>query len=345
MPKVSIVVPVYNVEKYLDRCMVSLLNQTLKDIEIILVDDGSSDNCPLLCEKYAKKDERIKVVHKENAGLGLARNSGMKVATGEYIAFVDSDDCIALNTYEYCYLLAKREDLDVVRFQMDRFIDKVSVSSIKTEQIPIICRDSQTLRQQSLAFWGYIVTNNLPYIKNASSGSACGGIYNIVFLNKHNLLFKSEREYLSEDVEFVYNVLQKASAVGFTSFPFYHYFKNPQSLTTTVKIDKVDRAIVFSKQMTQEMLRDGYSEYEAEIHSMYYSLSILRDVQKLVFLSNLPFHVKKEWFHKQREKEYMKEIRERYPLSKMHFKYNVSFRLTMGGYFYLSYLLVKIKGR
>ena len=86
MAKVSVIVPVYNVEKYLDRCMQSLLNQTLKDIEIIMVDDGSPDNCPKMCDDYAKQDSRVKVIHKKNAGLGLARNSGLEVATGEYVA-------------------------------------------------------------------------------------------------------------------------------------------------------------------------------------------------------------------------------------------------------------------
>lgn len=89
-PKVSIIVPIYNVEKYLDRCMESLLNQTLEDIEIIMVDDGSPDNCPKMCDEYAKKDARIKVVHKKNGGLADARNAGLDVATGKYVAFVDS---------------------------------------------------------------------------------------------------------------------------------------------------------------------------------------------------------------------------------------------------------------
>ena len=93
-PKVSIIVPIYNVERFLDRCMDSLLNQTLKDIEIIMVDDGSPDNCPQMCDEYAKNDSRVKVIHKKNAGLGMARNSGLEIATGEYVAFVDSDDYV-----------------------------------------------------------------------------------------------------------------------------------------------------------------------------------------------------------------------------------------------------------
>ena len=113
-PKVSIVVPVYKVEEYIDRCLDSLLNQTLKDIEIILVDDGSPDNCPKICDEYAQKDARVRVVHKQNEGLGYARNSGMEVAVGEYIAFVDSDDFVDIRMFEELYDVARGNDSDVV---------------------------------------------------------------------------------------------------------------------------------------------------------------------------------------------------------------------------------------
>jgi glycosyltransferase involved in cell wall biosynthesis len=97
---ISVIVPVYNVEKYLSRCVDSIINQTYKNLEIILVDDGSPDNCPAMCDEYVKKDSRIKVIHKENGGLSDARNAGMKVAKGDYIGFVDSDDWIELNMLE-----------------------------------------------------------------------------------------------------------------------------------------------------------------------------------------------------------------------------------------------------
>ena len=98
--KFSIIVPVYNVEKYLNQCVDSIMNQTYKDIEIILVDDGSPDNCPKMCDEYKEKDSRIKVIHKPNGGLSDARNEGLKVVSGDYIAFIDSDDWIELDAFE-----------------------------------------------------------------------------------------------------------------------------------------------------------------------------------------------------------------------------------------------------
>ena len=96
----SVIVPIYKVEEYLDRCVESLVGQTYSDIEIILVDDGSPDKCPAMCDAWAEKDSRIRVIHKENGGLSDARNAGLDVATGEYISFVDSDDCIEFDSYE-----------------------------------------------------------------------------------------------------------------------------------------------------------------------------------------------------------------------------------------------------
>lgn len=111
-PKISVIVPVYNVENYLSRCVDSLLNQTLRDIEIILVDDGSPDKCPEMCDEYAKMDNRVHVIHKENGGLSSARNEGLKYIKGEYYMFVDSDDWIDTETCKVCYeeIIASESD-------------------------------------------------------------------------------------------------------------------------------------------------------------------------------------------------------------------------------------------
>ena len=103
LPKISVIIPVYKVEEYINRCIKSVVNQTYDNLEIILVDDGSPDNCPAICDKWAEKDSRIKVIHKNNGGLSDARNMGMKIASGELIGFIDSDDWISKEMYQLLY--------------------------------------------------------------------------------------------------------------------------------------------------------------------------------------------------------------------------------------------------
>ena len=110
---ISVVVPVYNVEKYLDKCVQSILAQTYEDFELILVDDGSSDKCPLLCDKYACKYKKIRVLHKKNGGLSDARNAGTAIASGNYITFIDSDDCVSKDYLENLFYLLEENDADI----------------------------------------------------------------------------------------------------------------------------------------------------------------------------------------------------------------------------------------
>lgn len=114
MIKVSIILPVYNVEKYIDRCLKSLVNQTMKEIEILIINDGTLDKSMEICEKYAKIDQRIKIYNKDNEGLGLTRNYGLKRASGEYICFVDSDDYVTDDMCELLYATAKKYEADIV---------------------------------------------------------------------------------------------------------------------------------------------------------------------------------------------------------------------------------------
>ena len=141
-PLISVIIPIYNVEKYLARCVDSIVNQTYKNLEIILVDDGSPDRCPQMCDDYAKKDSRIKVVHKKNGGLSNARNAGMAVATGEYISFIDSDDYVSDDFFECLLDVMNKENSDiaecsVVKFyednRFDEFSDDLSVKTYDTQ--------------------------------------------------------------------------------------------------------------------------------------------------------------------------------------------------------------------
>ena len=153
--KLSIIVPVYNVEPYLRRCIDSILAQTFTDFELILVDDGSPDNCPAICDEYADKDPRIVVIHKENGGISDARNAGLDISRGEYIGFVDSDDFIHPQTYEIAIRIASEQEADVVQWGYLQFscISEIeSQTFINKENIDLKIVDSK-----------YVVENYYPH--------------------------------------------------------------------------------------------------------------------------------------------------------------------------------------
>ena len=136
MPKISVIIPVYNTEKYLQKCLNSLVNQTLDDIEIICINDGSTDNSKNILENYAKKDSRIKIIDQPNSRQGVARNNGFAQATGEYIGYVDSDDWIDLNYFEKLYITAKEYDADIalatnIRVHLTKSKKRLKIKDIK----------------------------------------------------------------------------------------------------------------------------------------------------------------------------------------------------------------------
>ena len=126
-PLVSIIVPVYNVERYLRQCLNSLVHQTLKNIELIIVNDGSTDNCPAICDEYAEHDRRIRVIHQSNGGYGKACNAGFDAAKGEYIGIIESDDFAELDMFMRLYNTAKAHDLDISRGQFDYYYSRIGV--------------------------------------------------------------------------------------------------------------------------------------------------------------------------------------------------------------------------
>lgn len=240
-PKVSIVVPVYKVEEYIDRCLDSLLNQTLKDIEIILVDDGSPDNCPKICDEYAQKDARVRVVHKQNEGLGYARNSGMEVAVGEYIAFVDSDDFVDIRMFEELYDVARGNDSDVVYCNIYKYYNEEK------------CFPLPAMTDRIVNFSHGDIVNNI--LKNMLGNepekrksrtyymSVWHGIYRNSLLKSSHIKFLSERLYLSEDIFFHLDFLPLCKVVTFIPDYFCYYCFNPVSLTGSYRSDRVEKTI------------------------------------------------------------------------------------------------------
>ena len=236
--KVSIVVPCYNVDKYLDRCLNSIVNQTLREVEIILVDDKSPGIVPVMCDEWAKRDSRIKVVHKDcNEGLGFARNSGLEVANGEYVAFVDSDDFVELNMYERLYSEAKCSDADVV-FSNFFTEGQSGVWHVSNEVRGRKEWDNDSINDFVLDMIASRPTDNF---ERKYQMSVWHSIYRKSIIDENIIRFHSEREVCSEDFPFQIDFLLKAKKIVFLPDAFYHYCCNELSLTSTFNPDKFRR--------------------------------------------------------------------------------------------------------
>lgn len=265
MPKVSIIVPVYKVEKYLERCVNSLIMQTLTDIEIILVDDKSPDKCPEMCDNFAQKDNRIKVVHKDkNEGLGFARNTGMKIATGEYIAFVDSDDFVEIDTYQKAFEECTLNNLDICYFRYKRVDDEGHAYLEFNDSSAYDFYTRNDSMNVLLAMMGddSVIQMKIPVM-------VWCGLYKRCLIEEHNIFFKSERDLVSEDLVFDLDLLPKANRIRIIPNVFYNYFVNQNSLSSTYseeKIKKIVQLLCYLKEKlsaiyTYDTYITGYTNY------------------------------------------------------------------------------------
>lgn len=231
MPKVSVIVPIYNVEKTLERCVKSLQNQTLQDLELILVDDGATDHSGSLADELAKHDERIRVIHKKNEGLGLTRNAGIESATGDYIGFVDSDDYVDASMYEKLWNEAERTGSDIVYGGYARVYDGKVSSNIGFEK-PETFQGEEQLAQLML---GMLASPADAPEDSKYGATVCKGIYRRELLMKDQIRFHSEREIVSEDSVFQIDVLSAAGQASVLDEIFYFYEYNPESLTSVYR--------------------------------------------------------------------------------------------------------------
>lgn len=212
---ITIVIPVYNVEKYLGRCIDSVIKQTYKNIEIILVDDGATDQSGNICDEYAEKDKRIKVIHKKNGGLSDARNAGIDIATGKYISFIDGDDFVADNYVEKLYNLIKKNNSDV------------SVCIWKK-----IFEDGKTKKSYFTFFHREITSNNYIMLQHMLyqklfDTSACAKLYDISLFN--NIRYPKGKLY--EDLATTYKLFLKSKKITYSNDVIYYYFVRNNSIT------------------------------------------------------------------------------------------------------------------
>lgn len=238
-PLVSIVLPIYRVAPYLNRCLETIVAQTYHNLEIILVDDGSPDESPALCDEWEKKDDRIQVIHKENAGAGLARNSGIERATGDYIFFIDSDDFVDLQLVEICLDAAAKTGAEIVHYGYNHIDADGNIMKVHTytrEQTLFEGKDVLDVFFPEVI--GPKAKSKDPKILFASPWAA---MYSMDLIRRTGWRFVSEREIVSEDYYahlFLYKYIQTAYVI---KKALYNYCENPVSLSRSYQKNKFSR--------------------------------------------------------------------------------------------------------
>lgn len=245
MIKVSVIVPVYNTEKYLAKCLDSLVNQTLKEIEIILVNDGSKDGSQIIINSYAEKDHRIKPFEKPNGGLSDARNFGIEKAEGEYMAFVDSDDYIDVNMFEKMYDLAKKHSAEIALCDLEKVNEK-GESFRKLPQSPqlpekIVLKDDFSIFGEFECF-------------------ACNKIFKRELFEENK--FKKGLHF--EDIELIPQLMLKSNIIAKINQPFYKYFERQDSITKTHTKKGLDIFTAIDN-VGNAFLESNYSDFENEM--------------------------------------------------------------------------------
>lgn len=240
-PIISIVVPVYNVEQYLNRCVDSIICQTYKDLDIILVDDGSTDRSGVICDEYAEKDRRVKVIHQDNAGLSEARNSGIDNARGDYILFVDSDDWIEKDACKKALSISVEQGADVVCFGFMEFF----VSGEKIERKP----EYTGVIDKSVMMYQLIVNdyNSIVWSKFYSKE---------LFVD---LRFSKGR--INEDVAIMYKLIHCAKKIFITDFLLYNYAHRENSLSCRRYRPEAIKSRLLNNKERLEFLEQNYPEY------------------------------------------------------------------------------------
>lgn len=267
---ISVIVPIYNVEKYLRKCVDSIINQTYKNLEIILVDDGSPDNCPKICDEYAKQDIRIKVIHKENGGLSDARNAGMKVARGEYISFIDSDDWIKPEMIEGMYNRMIEDKSDLVSSGVI-WVD-VDGTEIRTATVSENC-----------------VLNTEQAMKELiNDGKLKQHVWNKLYKADliKNILFDKGKYH--EDVFWSYKVIGEAKRVSIDKNSYYFYVQRSKSIMgekySAKRLDALDAMKLrceYTKDKFPKLYNNALSVYIGSC--MYHlQLALLADIDKAV---------------------------------------------------------------
>ncbi len=286
-PKISIIVPIYGVEKYLNQCVDSILAQTFHSIEVILVDDGSPDLSGAIADAYAEADPRIRVIHQKNAGLGSARNAGMRIATGEYVGFVDSDDWVQPEMFEKLYEAALKHNADIV---VSGHCDYCEGKQVKVKKHPLsgsVLESKEEILRIRKNLYGHGLNDRRV---EAFPMSVCMSIYKMEMIATFDLRFQ---HILSEDTIFNLAAYLNANVIAFTDHTDYCYRKEEQASITQTFSDK--KIIQFREFLAKLMnLAEAECDEECILRAKRTAIDYCRLYTGIVDKSKESFSLKKK---------------------------------------------------
>lgn len=284
---ISVIVPIYKVEKELDRCIASLINQSYKDLEIILVDDGSPDNCPQICDKWADKDNRIRVIHKQNGGLSDARNAGYAIANGEYISFIDSDDWVHHNFFKFMMSEMSRRNVDIIECNVVKTANYI-YDSVNDKQCDFYTTEFYD-SQQALQL---LINDNIfhQHVWNKLYKKSVIG----------NILFKKNK--LNEDEFWTYQVFGACKKIGKINAALYYYYQRETSIMgQSYSLRRLDA--LEAKWNRQIYMKKKYPDLYKLAITNFYETCIYQGQMSLLYLNNDDLMTSKEVI-----KSYIKKV-------------------------------------
>lgn len=341
-PKVSIVVPCWGVEKYLDKCVESIVNQTLHEIEIILVDDVSPDRVPEMCDAWAQKDSRIKVIHKTtNEGLGMACNTGIDAATGEYIAFCDSDDWVDAVMYETMYRTAVKIGADAVITGIKRVnTEGAIIGELNHPKKEKVCCSKEQIAE---LLCDMIASSPKTKEERHIQASAKVILYRKQHIQDQQIYFYSEREIPSEDLFFNINFLASCNCVCVLPQKFYNYRITIGSITQEIDRDFFEkRLIVLHKKLIQVCNRHQLG-FEAELRAMRMLIGYVRVFSRRICNSKWNRKTQKHLIHSMMSNEIWNDVWKKYPISSMPYTHKIYLLALKYKLFRITHLLSKLK--
>lgn len=283
-PLLSVIIPVYKVEKYLDECMKSVVGQSYRNLEIVLVDDGSPDSSGEMCDRWAEKDSRVRVVHKENEGAGLSRNAGLRTCSGEYVAFVDSDDYIDTGMYDALMREAVESDADVVfSGGFRRMFSDGRIEVVKDVSSRMVLGE-ESIQDVVKAF----ITPDNEIFHRKLITSVWRGVYRRSVVSS----FVSERVYTGEDLMFNVETMVNASKVVFIPEIYHNYRYNCESITRRYSFAYFEGYKKLTNRLDKILAQKGYS-----FRSDYLMLQITVDTIHQLYLYGGGFAERKKNIH------------------------------------------------